>query len=63
MTEPRPFPGGHAQQRPMHKGDSKARLALDLSGVQFAGTHYGLSLTRCLALEKCLKCSVRANTS
>lgn len=55
--------GGRTQQLPMHKGGSAARLALDLNGVQFAGIHYRLSLTRCLPLEKRLHCTVGANVS
>lgn len=59
----RPFPGGPAQQLRMHKGPLDARLALDLNGVQFAGIHYRLVLTRCLPLEKRLNGTVGANTS
>lgn len=43
--------------------DADARLASGLNSVQRAGTHYRLLLTHSPPLEKCLNCTVLANTS
>lgn len=53
---PRPLLGGSTQKLLVHE-DLNARRASNLNGVQCAGIHYRLLLTRCLPLERCLNCT------